>query len=205
VKKTFLLPLAAMLIAGPAFASSITVTPALSFNGSSGNVSSQPLTLTVGSLPVTIKSVTISNSVFSLPKIPVPLTLSAGQTYTGPVTAQPKSTAQTGTITIVTNAGTYTVALSETAIATQPAATTHSVNLSWKAPTTTPVPVGSYQINRAVSGSTQYSVVGTSAASTTAFTDTTVQSGKTYVYQVRSVDSSGNTSSPSNSVTLAIP
>ncbi len=209
MKKIFVLPLAAMLIAGPAFASSVTVTPALSFNGSSGNVSSQPLSLTVGSQPVTIRSITFSNSAFSLPPIPVPLTLGAGQSYTGPVTAQPRSTAQTGTLTIVTSAGTYNVALSETAIATQPATqpatTPHSVNLSWKAPSTTPVPVGSYQINRAVSGSTQYSVVGTAAANSTAFTDTSVQSGKTYVYQVRSVDNSGNTSNPSNSVTLAIP
>jgi hypothetical protein len=206
VKKKIVLPLAAMLIAGPAFASSVTVTPALSFNGSSGNVSSQPITITItGSQPLTIRSVSFSNNAFSIQSIPVPVTLPAGRSYTGQITAQPRSTAQAGKLTIGTDAGTFVVSLTETAIATQPATTAHSVNLSGKATATTPVPVDSYQVNRAVSGSTQYSVVGTTTSSSTAFTDTSVQSGQTYVYQVRSIDQSGNTSNPSNSVTLAIP
>jgi fibronectin type 3 domain-containing protein len=65
--------------------------------------------------------------------------------------------------------------------------------------------VDSYQVNRAASGSTQYSVVGTTTASSTAFTDTSVTAGQTYVYEVRSLDQSGNSSTPSNAVTLAIP
>jgi hypothetical protein len=212
VKKQFVLPLAAMLIAGPAcvhsHASTASVslsTSALSFNGSTGNVTSQPLTVTVtGSQPVTIQSISFSNSAFSLPSIPLPVTLTAGRSYTAQISAQPRSTAQTGKLTIGTNAGTFTVSLTETAIATQ-TTTTHSVNLSWKAPSTTPVAIDSYQVNRAVSGTSQYSVIGTTSASSTVFTDTSVQSGKSYVYQVRSVDQSGNTSTPSNAVTLAIP
>lgn len=204
MKIQFALPLAAMLIACPAFASSVTVTPALSFNGSAGNASSQPLTVTVsGSRPLTIRSVSFSNNAFSLQQIPVPVTLPPGRSYTGQVSASPRSTAQTGKLTIGTDAGTFVVSLSETAIAKQQAA--HSVNLSWKAPSATRIAIDSYQVNRAASGSTQYSVVGTTTAGSTVFTDTSVQSGKSYIYQVRSVDQSGTASSPSNAVTLAIP
>ena len=211
MKKTVLLPLAAILIASPVWlpsqaqTSSIKLsTTALSFNGSSGNVSSQPLTLTVtGTQPVTIRSLTFSNTAFSGPSGTLPATVPSGKSITGQITAHPKTTAQTGKLTISTSAGTYTVSLSETAIATQPAA--HSVSLTWKAPSSTTDPVDSYQVNRAASGSTQYSVVGTTAAGSTAFTDSSVTSGQTYVYEVLSVDASGNVSSPSNTVTLAIP
>lgn len=207
MKIQFVLPLAAMLIASPAFASgsaSVSLsTSALSFNGSSGNVSSQPLTITVtGTQSVTIRSISISNSTFSVPSVSLPITLSRGQSVTGKVTAQPRSTAQAGTLTISTNVGSYTVSLTETA---EVASTSHQVNLSWKAPSTTPVAIDSYQVDRAVSGSNQYSVVGTTTADSTVFTDTSVQAGQTYVYEVRSVAESGNTSSPSNTVTLAVP
>jgi titin len=119
------------------------------------------------------------------------------------VVARPGSTSQTGTLTIGTDAGTYTVALRETAAAAQ--TVTHAANLTWSAPASETVPVDSYQVERAVSGSTEYSVVGTTTAASTAFTDTSVTAGKSYVYEVRSVDDSGDTSNPSNVVTLAIP
>jgi hypothetical protein len=209
VKKQFLFPLAAILIATPVWAQqqarSIKIsTTALSFNGSSGNVSSQPLTLTVTSrAPVTITSVSISNSTFFAPTVSLPLTLSSGQSLTGQVSARPQTTAQKGTLTIGSTGGTFTIALNETAAAKP--AVTHSAKLSWIAPSKSTDPVDSYQVDRAVSGSTQYSTIGTTAASSTAFTDTSVTAGQTYVYAVRSVDESGNASNPSNTVTLAIP
>jgi hypothetical protein len=211
VKKQFVLPLAAMLIAGPAWvrshassAARVTVsTSALSFNGSTGNVSSQPLTITsTGQKAVTIQKLSFSNSTFSGSTVALPVTLSKGQSIKVTITAQPKSSAQTGSLAITTTANDPSVSLTETATV---ASTTHQVNLSWKAPSTTPVAINSYQVDRAVSGSSQYSVVGTTTASSTVFTDTSVQPGKSYVYQVRSVDQSGGTSTPSNSVTLAIP
>ena len=118
------------------------------------------------------------------------------------VTAKPQSTAQTGTLTVTSTANDPTVSLSETAISK---ATAHSVSLTWHAPSSSSDPVDSYQVERAASGSTQYSTVGTTVASSTAFTDTTVTSGKTYVYEVRSVDESGRTSNPSNTITMTIP
>lgn len=212
MNKNILLPLAAILIAVPAWAGQHPnsspglklSTTALSFNGSSGNVSSQPLTITVtGSSPVTITGVSFSNSAFSAISVPVPVTLPSGQSATGQISAHPASTAQTGTLTFRTSAGNYTVALSETATAQQP--TSHSASLSWKAPTSNTDPVDSYQVDRAVSGSTQFSTVGTTTAASTTFADSTVKANTTYQYEVRSVDESGNASGPSNTVTLTIP
>jgi len=207
VNKKILFPLAAILIATPFSARSQGLklsTTALSFNGSSGNISSQPITITVtSSRPVTIRSVSFSNSAFFFPPFSLPVTLPNGQSFTGPVSARPQGTAQTGKLTIGSDAGTYTISLSETA--TVKPAVSHSVSLTWKAPSTNSDGIDSYQVNRAVSGSTQYSVVGTTTAASTAFTDTSVSSGKTYVYAVRSVDDTGKASTASNTVTLAIP
>ncbi len=190
MNKKIFLPLAAILIATPFVARSQSSnirlsTTALSFNGSTGNDSSQPLTITVtGQRPVTIRSVSFSNSAFFAQPVSLPVTLPSGQSLTGP-RCPSESTAQTGTMTIGSDAGTYTVSLSETAIAK--AAAAHSANLTWKAPSTNSAAVDSYQVERAASGSSQYAVVGTTTAASTAFTDTSVSSGQTYVYAVRSV------------------
>jgi hypothetical protein len=211
VKKQFVLPLAAMFIATPVWArlhhggSSISVSAtALSFNGSTGNVTTQPLTITAaGWNSVTIQGIAISNGVFTDTISTMPMTLSPGQSVTVKVSAKPQSTAQTGTLTINSTANDPTVSLSETA--TTPPPTSHSASLTWSAPSTSTDPVDSYKVQRAASGSTQYSVIGTTAAASTAFTDSSVTAGQTYVYEVVSVDASGNASTPSNTVTLTIP
>jgi hypothetical protein len=208
--KKIVLPLAAILVASPVWASSNSASKltfsaaALSFNGSSNNVSSQPITITVtGSQPVTVTSATFSNGNFFSTPVNLPMTLPSGQRVTAQISARPQSTPQTGKLTIVSNVGTYTVSLSETATAQAP--TSHQVNLNWKAPASSSDPVDSYQVNRAVAGSTAYSTVGTTTSGSTTFADTSVKAGTTYQYEVRSVDDQGETSGPSNPVTLAIP
>lgn len=213
MKKQFVLPLAAMFIATPIWArqhhggygSSISVSAtALSFNGSTGNVTTQPFTITAaGQKSVTIQGISISNGVFTDSTSTMPMTLSPGQSVTVKVSAKPQNTAQTGTLTITSTANDPSVALSETATTPPPAS--HSASLTWNAPSTSTDPVDSYQVQRAASGSTQYSVIGTTAAASTAYTDTSVTAGQTYVYEVVSVDASGNTSKPSNTMTLTIP
>jgi fibronectin type 3 domain-containing protein len=143
-----------------------------------------------------------SNGTFYGSSAPLPVTLTAGQRLIVKVVAKPKSTAQKGTLTIKSTANDPTVSLSETAISKT---TSHSASLTWHAPSSSSDPVDSYQVDRAASGSTQYSAIGTTAAASTAFTDTKVTSGQTYVYEVRSVDQSGRTSAPSNPITLKIP
>lgn len=209
MKKFVPLTVVAILVATPLLArqhnsGNISLsTTALSFNGSSGNVSSQPLTITsTGQRSVTIQTLSFSNGTFSNSSVSLPATLSHGQSLTVTVIAKPQSTAQTGKLTVTSTANDPTVSLSETAISTK---TPHSVSLTWRAPSNSSDPVDSYQVERAASGSTQYSTVGTTVASSTAFTDNSVTSGQTYVYEVRSVDESGRTSNPSNTITMTIP
>ena len=209
MKQLFPLSLAAILVACPVWAQhahgNISLsTTALSFNGSSGSVSTQPLTITsTGRRSVTIQSLSFSNRAFSDSSVTLPATLAPGQSLTLKVSATPQSTAQTGTLAITSTANDPTVSLSETAIT--PQSVPHSASLTWSAPATSSDPVDSYQVDRAAAGSTQYTAVGTTAAASTTFTDTSVTSGHTYVYEVRSVDQYGTTSAPSNTITLTIP
>lgn len=205
--KKIVLPLAAILAASPVWASSNSASKltfsatALSFNGSSNNVSSQPLTITVtGSQPITITSATYSNGNFSSTPISLPATLPAGQSITGQISARPQSTAQTGVLTIVSSAGTYTVKLTETAAPS----TTASVNLNW-GPPSTGIPTGSYDVDRAENGSTHFSHIGSTPASVTGWTDNSPQAGQTYQYRVRALDHDGDSGPPSNVITLKIP
>ncbi len=206
VKPSYLiLSLAASLLAAPCWAgtsSGISLsTNALSFNGSKGNVSSQPLTITATASSVTIRRDFFSTAVFSTPTA-LPVKLSKGQTLTLRVVAQPESSASQATLTIYTNTGHARVALSETA--TQPV-TSHAASLKWSAPSSTPVAVDSYEIERAPTGSTQYAEVGTTTAASMAWTDSSVQSGHSYAYQVVAVGADGVASKPSNTITLSIP
>lgn len=85
------------------------------------------------------------------------------------------------------------------------AAATYSVALTWSAPTSSTDPVASYEVYRALSGSSSYQLLNTISAPTTTYTDTTVTSAQSYLYYVVSVDSSGNQSSPSNTYSVTIP
>ncbi|MFL6427945.1 MAG: hypothetical protein ACJ71S_06860 [Acidobacteriaceae bacterium] len=203
MKQRFLLPLAAILLASPVWASSIsTSTSALSFNGSTGNVSSQPLTITAsGSQAVTVNALSFSNNAFSNSWVTLPVKLSPGQSLTVKVSAQPETTAMQGVLNIGTSAGNFAVALSETAA---PSTTAHSVNLKWGAPSTG-IPTGSYDVDRANSGSTHFSHIGSTPASVTNWTDYSPQAGQTYQYRVRALDHNGDTGPPSSAITLKIP
>lgn len=204
MQKKTILPLAAMLIAAHVWAASTPArvslsTSALTFNGSSGDVSKQPVTITAtGGSPLVIRSVTFSSKTFSDASVSLPLTLSPGKSHTFEVVAQPATTASTGSMTIVTNAGTARVALAETATAAY-----HSVSLKWKAanPSTN---VAHYAVDRAWKGASFYQVTDLSKT-TVAWTDKTAKAGVTYQYRVRAVNSAGDSSKPSNVITVAVP
>jgi fibronectin type 3 domain-containing protein len=111
--------------------------------------------------------------------------------------------AASGSLTINSNSSTGTstvVGLSGTGVAMQ-------VNLSWDAPSNSPVPVAGYNVYRAPSGSTSYQQINVSTLSQTTltYTDTSTQVGQTYDYIVESVDSAGVTSAPSNMASVNVP
>ncbi|HEY2472022.1 MAG TPA: fibronectin type III domain-containing protein [Terracidiphilus sp.] len=80
----------------------------------------------------------------------------------------------------------------------------YEINLTWQAPTNSPVTIAGFKVYRTASGTSSWSNVS-SLNTQTAFADMNVQSGQKYDYYVTSVDSSGMESSPSNTTTVAVP
>ena len=188
-----------------------TSTAQLNVNASSiafGNVvvgdsASQSLTLTsAGTTAVTVSSATLTGPGFLISSSSFPATLTPGQTATVTVQFSPTAAgAASGSLAIVSTSATNptnTVALSGTGVS-------EAVALTWDAPTSTTDPVASYHMYRALSGSSTYTLLGSTSAGTTAYTDSAIAAGTTYLYYVTAVDSAGAESAPSNSATVAVP
>ena len=188
-------------------------TAALTLQSSSvafGNVSvDTPSTQTVqltsgGTSSLTISAATIHGTGFSMSGITTPATLAPGQSATLDLQFDPTvAGTDTGTVTISSNAaggGTSTIALTGTGTT----AAGYEVQLSWAAPSNSTDPVAGYNVYRAASGGA-YQKLNSSAYQPIAYTDTSVQGGTTYTYEVMSVDASGNQSAPSNIYTATIP
>jgi hypothetical protein len=203
-------PIAGISLSGigtSATSSQLTVSPAdLNFgNVTVGSSSTQSVTLTSsGTVSLTINAATMSGTDFTVFGASFPVTLSPKQAVTLTVQFKPANTsAVTGKLTITSNSSTNptaTVSLSGTGTAAEQ----HQVDLSWSAPSNSPVPVSGYNILRSTGGGA-YQVLNSSVDTKTAYVDSTVQSGMTYSYEVESIDSAGVTSSPSNEVTVTIP
>jgi fibronectin type 3 domain-containing protein len=108
----------------------------------------------------------------------------------------------TGNLTIKSNSttgATATLALSGTGTAVA-----GQVGLAWNAPSSSADPVAGYNVYRAL-GSGAFQLVNSLMDRATTYTDTGVVSGKTYNYIVKSVDTSGVESAPSNEIAVAVP
>jgi fibronectin type 3 domain-containing protein len=81
--------------------------------------------------------------------------------------------------------------------------TSHSVDLSWTASTSTDV-IG-YNVYRSASPSGPFERLNSALVSGTTYTDYTVTSGATYYYAVTAVDSSGGESGYSNVAEATVP
>jgi hypothetical protein len=164
-----------------------------------------PLTLTSsGTAPVTVSSAALQGTGFSDSGVTFPVTLNPGQSLTLNVQFDPATAgAVTGQLSISSNSSsgaTTQVQLSGTGTATQ-----HEVDLNWDAPASSPDPVAGYNIYRSTSSGGSFTMLNASPNSQASYTDTTVQSGTTYVYEVKSVDADGVESSASNQITLSVP
>lgn len=95
-------------------------------------------------------------------------------------------------------------------IALPASAQTHAVGLSWSAPTSGGAPTGYHVYRTATSGGCSSVTaagctnVGSTSATTTTFSDTTVQGAQTYFWVVTAFNTAGE-SGPSNQVTATIP
>ena len=149
-------------------------------------------------------TITLSSSSSAL-KVPAAVTVAAGSLTAGfGATALAVTTTQTATITAAANGVSATDVIQLLGSGTQ-TPTQHEVVLEWVAPGPSSDPLVGYRVYRANAGTSSYQRLNSSVDASTTYTDTTVVSGSTYDYIVKSVDSSGVESAPSNTTSATIP
>jgi hypothetical protein len=177
----------------------------LSFGSVTVNSSTtQSLTLTSsGTSPVTVNAASITGSGFTLVGGSFPVTLNPNQSTTLQVQFKPTAAGSAaGNLTISSNStsgSTAGVSLSGTGTATP-----HEVDLSWAAPGSSADPAAGYNVYRSTGGGADQ-LINASILTATTYVDSTVVSGSTYSYNVKSVDSNGVESVSSNQITVTIP
>jgi hypothetical protein len=158
-------------------------------------------TLTAGSSSITVSSASWSGQGYSVSGITFPTTVPAGQSVTFIVKFAPQTSgSSTGSVSFVSNASNSPTIEALTGTGTQ--TTQHSVSLTWD-PSISAV-VG-YNIYRSTVSGSSYVKLNSSPQAGTSYTDSTVQSGTTYFYIAKAVDSSSQESVPSNEATAPIP
>jgi len=131
-----------------------------------------------------------------------PMTLASGQSVTLDLQFEPtKAGDATGQLTITSNSSSNAT----TVVSLSGKGSSHKVKLNWDAPASGSGSIEGYNIYRAPGGTTSYQRLNSNPETSTSYTDTSVQSGETYAYVVKTVDSSGTESSPSNKTTVTIP
>lgn len=154
-----------------------------------------------GNSALTTTRATISGTGFSMAGGLSGLTLQPGQSDSVEVVFDPAKTGSaSGAISIVAGATTTSVALSGSGTT---ASSSHSVDLSWGASTSSNV--AGYYIERATSSGGPYQVLNSSKDTGTSYVDSTVQAGKEYFYVIVAVNTSGQESNPSAQVSATIP
>jgi len=183
----------------------ITATPTSLNFGSEAVGSSHLLPVILkntGNSGVTVSGISTSNTAFTTSGGVSGATLAAGQSATLDVTFDPKTaTAQSGTVKISSNAtnSPLTIVVAGTG-ASGPA---HSVTLSWGASSTSGI-VG-YYLYRSTTAGSGFARLVASPLTALQYTDGSVQSGKTYYYEVTAVNSAGLESARTPEATAVIP
>ena len=168
------------------------------------STATQSLVLTSsGTQAVTIASTSLTGTGFSIGALALPVTLNPGQSVPLQLQFLPIiAGAFSGQITIGSDAtagGTMAIPVSGTG------GVSYAVSLAWAAPVSSPDAVVGYRVYRSISGAPSYQLLNSAANPGTAFIDTTVQNGQSYVYYVTSVDVAGVESVPSNAFDVTIP
>jgi fibronectin type 3 domain-containing protein len=132
-----------------------------------------------------------------------PITLNPNQSTTLQVQFSPSAAGSiTGNLTISSNSASGSskvVSLIGTGTAIA-----RAIDLSWSAPASSTDPVAGYNIYRAT-GSGSAILINSSIDTQTTYVDSTAVSASTYSYFVKSVDSQGTESVPSNEITVTVP
>ncbi|MGB7435552.1 MAG: choice-of-anchor D domain-containing protein [Candidatus Acidiferrum sp.] len=155
-----------------------------------------------GNSSIDISQVTLSGTGFSATGIASGLKIAPGQSALLTVEFSPTTAgAKSGTVAIASNASNPTtiIPLSGSGIS----ASTRTVQLNWLASSSSSV-VG-YNVYRSNSSSASFAKLDSTVISGLAFTDSTVQAGQTYLYEVTAVASDGVESAPCSPVTASVP
>jgi hypothetical protein len=192
-------------LSGTGVAQTLQLTPnpsSLNFgNVNVGSSSSQSVTLTnTGNSNVSVQAISASGLGFSASSGGLPVTLGAGQSVSVNVAFAPQSGGSASGSVSVTSTASNSVSVPLSGVGVQ--AVSHSASLTWNPSTST---VSGYNIYRGTQSGGPYNKLTGSLDASTAYADSTVQSGTTYFYVVTAVDSSGNESLNSNEATAVIP
>jgi hypothetical protein len=158
-------------------------------------------TLTAGAADITVSSAAWNGQGYSVSGITFPVTVPAAQSVPFTVTFAPQS-AGSAPGSIVFDSDATNSPGTETLTGSGTQASQHSVALSWNASTSQVV---GYNVYRGTASGGPYAKLTTAADANTAYTDSTVQGGKTYYYVTTSVDASNVESGYSNQAAAAIP
>jgi len=139
-------------------------------------------------------------------QVPLSVTVPTGSASAG-FTASASSVTSTITVTLTATTGGVTQTdLIQLALSSSSAPTVqHKVQLNWDPPASSSVPVAGYNVYRSTAGASAFQLLNSSLDAATSYTDSAVQSGDSYDYVVKSVDSSGVESPPSNITNVTIP
>jgi Abnormal spindle-like microcephaly-assoc'd, ASPM-SPD-2-Hydin len=211
---TLALPLSGTGISSSASPSTSTIaaSPAsLSFGSiTTGTTNSLNVSIqNTGSSAISVSGVNASGDGFSVAQPNLPSTIDAGASLQLKVTFSPtNATSYTGSLTIASNASPnpLSIPLSGTGISgSGTSATAHYVNLSWQAPSNTPVPIAGYNIYRSTSAGGPFVLLNDTLDTDTTYVDKSVTAGATYYYQVKSSTAASEESDPSNVAKATIP
>lgn len=178
----------------------LSLTPATLNFGSVlvGATGMQTTTLNATSGSVTVSSAASSNSQFALPGALFPITIGAGQSVSINVAFTPQASGvASASLAFSSNAVNSRVSESLAGTGTAP-----QVSLAWNASTSQ---VSGYNVYRRLAPSGSYGKINSALDHNTSFLDTTVVPGQTYDYATTAVNSSGEESSYSNQVEIAVP
>jgi fibronectin type 3 domain-containing protein len=151
---------------------------------------------------VTISSISLTGTGFTISGASAPLTLNPNQNANLNIVFDPTTaTSFTGQVVITSNSPSS----SNIIIAITGVGVSHEVDLTWNAPTASTDPVAGYNVYRVISGGATYQQLNTSVLTQTSYADGAVVSGQTYTYIVKSVDATGVSSPPSNAFSALIP
>ena len=166
-----------------------------------GTNQQQTGSLSAGASDITVSSASWNGDGFSLSGITFPVVVPASQSVPFTVTFAPQAAGSaSGSISFISDATNSPT--DETLHGNGVQASQHSVDLSW---TASPSQVVGYNIYRGSSPGTHNNKLNGSPVVDTNFTDNNVQSGKTYYYVARAVDSNSQESADSNEAQAVIP